>query len=167
MKINFRKADLTDIDEIMILINNAILNMEKGNIYQWDNLYPTKEDFENDIRKKYLEVGEINGIIAVIYSINKCSDEQYKKGKWEFSDDSFCVIHRLCVNPDFQNTGIARKTLKHIEATQKEIGIKSIRLDVFTQNPYALSLYEHYGYKNVGYADWRKGKFLLMEKCLF
>lgn len=47
-----------------------------------------------------------------------------------------------------------------------ESDIESIRLDVFTQNPFALRLYEKTGYRKTGTADWRKGKFILMEKVL-
>lgn len=76
------------------------------------------------------------------------------------------MIHRLCVSPDFQNKGIAQTTLVHIELELKSLGIKAIRLDVFCKNPYAMKLYANSGYHRVGIANWRKGKFLLMEKLL-
>lgn len=43
---------------------------------------------------------------------------------------------------------------------------ESIRLDVFTKNPYAQKLYRKNGYQVRGFADWRKGRFDLMEKKL-
>ena len=52
------------------------------------------------------------------------------------------------------------------ESIAKNNGIKAIRLDAFTENPVALSLYEKLGYSIAGYADWRKGRFALMEKKL-
>lgn len=67
---------------------------------------------------------------------------------------------------DFQNKGIAKTTMQHIETELRQLGVDAIRLDAFTENPYALSLYENLGYKIVGYADWRKGRFYLMEKCI-
>ena len=76
------------------------------------------------------------------------------------------MLHRLCVNPKFQNQGVAKKTLIYIEEQLRNAGTKAIRLDVFTQNPYALKLYEKAGYHKTGTADWRKGRFLLMEKNL-
>lgn len=68
------------------------------------------------------------------------------------------------MNPIFQNKGIAKSTLFYIEKQLKEIGIHVIRLDVFSDNPFALRLYNSLGYSKVGHADWRKGKFFLMEK---
>ena len=53
----YRQAKEQDIDSICMLIKDAIINMEKHNIFQWDNLYPNKEDFMEDIRKGELYVG--------------------------------------------------------------------------------------------------------------
>lgn len=91
-------------------------------------------------------------------------DEQYIKGAWKYADVPYYVIHRLCVNPAFQNQGIAGWTLKHIEEQLTEWGIHAIRLDAFTENPYAIKLYEKMGYAKVGTVDFRKGRFYLMEK---
>ena len=85
-------------------------------------------------------------------------------GKWKFPDSKFCVIHRLCVSPEFQHQGIASQTMAYIETLCKSAGYDSIRLDCFTLNPYSKRLYDKSGYKIVGYADWRKGKFELREK---
>ena len=68
------------------------------------------------------------------------------------------------MNPAFQNQGIAGWTLKHIEEQLTEWGIHAIRLDAFTENPYAIKLYEKMGYAKVGTVDFRKGRFYLMEK---
>lgn len=76
------------------------------------------------------------------------------------------MIHRLCVNPAFQKQGIAKKTLAYIESELRTEGIASIRLDAFSENPYALALYEHAGYQRVGHADWRKGRFYLYERII-
>lgn len=53
-----------------------------------------------------------------------------------------------------------------IETSVKEKGIEAVRLDVFSQNPYALRLYQKCGYQEVGTVQWRKGIFYLMEKYL-
>lgn len=166
MFIEFRKAQLQDLEEIMSLMEKAITNMEKSNIHQWDDLYPTKDDFKRDIENGDLEIGTVNKVIAVVYAVNTDQEEEYKRGQWRLLNSKFVVIHRLCVHPAFQHCGIARIALEHIECLQKELGVESIRLDVFTENPYAIRLYEHYGYERVGYADWRKGRFNLMEKQL-
>ena len=166
MEISYRAANNDDLDEIFQLVENAIKQMEHDKIYQWDSIYPTKEDFHNDIQKNELYVGIINEKIVVVYALSKECDEQYKNGEWQYIGDKYNVIHRLCVSPDFQKKGIAQTTLLYIEGELMVLGMKAIRLDVFYENPYALKLYSNNGYSKVGNAHWRKGKFFLMEKLL-
>lgn len=56
--------------------------------------------------------------------------------------------------------------LAHIEVQIHEMGYETVRLDVFTENPFTQKLYRHNGYESREYADWRKGRFDLMEKKL-
>lgn len=162
----FRKGTTLDIEEICAMVKNAIAVMDKNNIPQWDEIYPTKEEFLDDIKGQNLYVGTKDNKIAVIFVLNKWQDPEYFKAAWTYRGEKICVIHRLCVNPEFQNQGIAKQALAYIEEILKTDGVKAIRLDVFTLNPYALRLYQKAGYAQTGTADWRKGKFILMEKLL-
>lgn len=166
MRINYRLADMTDLEEIWILVKHAVARMIQLNIFQWDELYPRREDLQADIEKEQLSIGLIGDRIAVMYVINQEYDAEYANGNWQHPHEPFVVIHRLCVSPDFQNRGIGKETLLQIERSLMFAGIHAIRLDVFTQNPFALKLYEGLGYVKAGYADWRKGRFLLMEKYI-
>lgn len=162
----FRLATENDILEIGKLVQSAILQMEKNEIFQWDHIYPTVDDFKADLNKEQLYVGVLNEEIAVVYVINKECDDAYQKAEWKYPNSEFRVIHRLCVNPKYQNQGVAKNTLKHIENELLKDNVETIRLDVYTQNPFAISLYINNGYEKVGFADWRKGRFFLMEKYL-
>lgn len=162
----YRLAVLDDITDIMDLIKSAVGNMIKQGIYQWDEIYPQRSDFEEDINKNTLYLAIEKEDLVAIYVISKECDDEYRKCIWEESDESAYILHRFCVSPDFQNKGIGRTVLYHIEEQIKDMGYSSIRLDVFTENPIALRLYQNNGYIQRGYADWRKGRFLLMEKKL-
>ena len=162
----YRAAEESDIDVIYRLVKAAIAEMDKNGISQWDSVYPAREDFLEDIRKGQLRTGMVCGKTAVVYAVNKECDEQYHNGSWAYPDSEYRVIHRLCVDPQFQHRGIAKAALEHIEDELRREGVESIRLDVFTENPHALSLYRKNGYQSVGEAHWRKGRFLLMEKKL-
>ncbi len=120
----------------------------------------------NDIKNRslYLVIDGVN--LASIYVISKESDVAYKNANWQYSDESAYILHRFCVLPDYQNKGIGKKVLAHIEEQFHKMGYESVRLDVFTKNPYAQKLYRKSGYQVRGYADWRKGRFDLMEKKL-
>ncbi len=163
---NYSKADINDLEEIYSLYQNAIITMEKDNIHQWDEIYPDKDILKEDITKNQMYIGKTDNKIAVCFVLSEECDEEYKNGCWKYTDSRFNVIHRLCVNPLFQNQGIAAKTLEYIENLSKSERYDSIRLDCFTQNPYSRKLYDKAGYSITGYADWRKGRFELREKKL-
>lgn len=154
------------MDKIFELYSEAIENMEKQNIHQWDEIYPDKEILRQDILKNQMYIGEKDNNIAVCFVLNEECYEEYKNGNWICPKARFCIIHRLCVNPLFQNKGIARESMEYIENLCKSSGYDSIRLDCFTENPYSKKLYDKAGYTITGYADWRKGRFELREKKL-
>lgn len=173
----YRLGSLTDIDRICGLVSSAIRLMDSQGIYQWDEIYPTKEDFIDDIQKETLyvaifEEGDtrqgtlLSDTLAGLYVISTECDEAYQNGKWEQDGEKACILHRLCVSADAQHQGIGGKMLGHIENQLKECGYESVRLDVFSENPFALKLYKRNGYQVRGCADWRKGRFFLMEKSL-
>lgn len=166
MEILYRQAVTDDLDAIEQLAQQAVKEMVSQGIDQWDELYPVREDFEQDIQSGQMSLGILGGEIAVIYTINRECEPEYEGAEWESPDKPYCILHRLCVNPIFQNQGIARQTMEYIEREAAAKGEQAIRLDVFSQNPHALNLYQKCGFKKVGTARWRKGEFYLMEKYL-
>ena len=160
----YSKADKTQTEEVFSVFSAAIQNMELQGIHQWDEIYPDKPTIADDIARNQVYIGKIDNRIAVCFVLSEEYDEEYKNGCWQHPDSRFCVIHRLCVNPEFQNKGIASETMKYIENLCKSAGYDSIRLDCFTENPYSRRLYDKTGYSVVGYANWRKGRFELREK---
>ncbi len=166
MKIEYQSATPNNLNEIMLLVKNAILTMENNHIHQWDEIYPTAEDFAEDIRQGCLYIGISEGKIAVVFALNQLCDEAYQYGSWQYPDREFYVVHRLCVNPLFQHQGVAKQTMLFIEEKLRAEGIAAVRLDAFSNNPSALKLYSHMGYSRTGYAHWRKGRFYLLEKYL-
>lgn len=164
MEIQYRVASPKDLGDICGLFGSAIDTMIQNKIFQWDELYPAEKDFREDIERGQCYVGVTEDRIAVVYVLNQECDEQYKNGEWKYVEEPYYIVHRLCVDPVFQNQGVARRTLLHIEEQLAERGIHAIRLDAFSGNPYSLKLYKNLGYARVGTADWRKGRFYLMEK---
>lgn len=160
----YRKAMATDLEAICSIVHAAVRVMEQQQIFQWDDQYPTKADFQEDLKEGALYVGRVDEQIAVLYTLNQKCEEEYETGKWRDPKAPFYVLHRLCVNPIFQNRGIAKSTLQHIEKQVIQMGAHDLRLDAFSENPFALRLYRSMGYTQVGHVDWRMGRFLLMEK---
>ena len=162
----YRLATKQDLDDICTLIQQAKYEMERHEIYQWDDIYPARKDFEDDIEKGTLYLAYLEESLVALYVISGECDEQYCNGLWKYDEKYAYILHRFCVSPLFQNQGIGKIVLHHVEEQIKKMGYNSVRLDCFTENPFAQRLYRNNGYESRGYADWRKGRFDLMEKKL-
>lgn len=166
MSIKYRLANINDLDDVIEIFSMAINDMNNKGIYQWDEIYPDIDILKSDIKRQQMYLGVSKNNILCAFVINSQCDDEYKKAKWKYPESSYMIIHRLCVNPNYQNIGIGMKSMLKIEDMVKKMGVESIRLDAFTENPKAIRLYEKLGYSIIGYADWRKGRFALMEKKL-
>jgi GNAT superfamily N-acetyltransferase len=160
------KANMDDLEEINHIYNDVIKNMILNNVFQWDEIYPNINILKEDIIKEQMYVGRINNEIVSCFVLNKEFDKEYLKAKWQYKGNDHIVLHRLCVKPNFQNNGIGTKTMETIEKYIMEQGIKSIRLDAFSNNPFSLKMYNKLEYKKVGKANWRKGLFYIFEKIV-
>lgn len=159
-----RMATIEDLEHVEKIFKNAIEVMDSNGINQWDDIYPNKEILKEDILKGEMFLGVVDNKIACAFVLNSDYDEEYNNGNWKYRNESFNIVHRLCVNPGFQNQGIGTQSMMLIEKILRKDGIESIRLDAFSLNPFALRLYEKIGYVRVGKANWRKGLFYLYEK---
>lgn len=162
----FVQAKESDLNTIFEMFQSAIMDMEEKGIFQWDELYPDRDILKEDIQKGQLYVGFMENEPVAAYVLNRECDGEYANGRWNYEGDSYIAIHRLCVNPKYQNHGIGTCTMKYIEECARKKGKESVRLDAFTENPIAKKLYEGLGYQIVGFANFRKGRFFLMEKGL-
>jgi ribosomal protein S18 acetylase RimI-like enzyme len=140
--------------------------MREQGIEQWDDAYPTAEEFKADIAGGQMYGGMIDGGLASAFTLNQECDIDYSKGNWKYQDEPFRILHRLSVDPAYQNRGIGAETMILMEAMAKKEGAGSIRLDAFSSNSGALRLYEKLGYRRVGEIMFRKGLFFLFEAGL-
>ena len=162
----FSTAQAKDLAEILRLFRAATTQMDAHGVYQWDEIYPDEGILGEDIARRNLTVGTIDGRIAVAFMLDYCEDSDYESADWQYCEQNIVVLHRLCVHPDFQHRKVAARAMDYIEESLRQAGVESVRLDAFSLNPYALRLYESRGYERAGQVRFRKGLFYLYEKQL-
>lgn len=161
-----RSAAAADLDAVCGVVAEVVAALRRAGIDQWDEQYPDRACLDEDIRRGELQLVLHDGVPAALYAVNDRCDPAYAAGRWRAPEVSFRVLHRFCVAPAFQGTGLGGALLRQLEASLRAQGVAAVRLDVFTRNPAAQALYRRAGYRRVGQARWRKGLFDLMEKLL-
>lgn len=138
------------LSRIMDIVTASIQRMESEGIDQWNVRYPNREIFEQDIAKGtlhgYVDNDQLQGVIC----LNEEQSPEYYGLPWITAGDKVLVIHRLVVHPEMQHQGIARQLMDYAENHAEKHGYTSIRLDVYSGNPYAIRLYEKRGFQRVG-----------------
>ena len=166
MELEFRRAGTDDLDALVALYGAAAQDMREKGIDQWDEYYPDREILAEDVESGDMTLGLLDGRLACAWVVNREYEPEYELGAWEHTEGDFCVLHRLCVNPQLQGRGLARQAMARMEKNARDQGFDSVRLDVFSQNLHAQRLYERLGYRRTGEVRFRKGIFYLMEKKL-
>ena len=163
-----RKANKTDLDNIMKMYKSCVTGMLKNGIDQWDDSYPNTEIISEDLNVGTYYVVEMDGTIIGGVNIDKNQDDTYLALDWEDKSDSFLVVHRLGVKEEFWNKKIGKDLMLFTEKLVIEKGLKSIRLDTYSGNPKAMEFYRRLGYSELGTIDLKadKDKYYCFEKII-
>ncbi len=137
--------------------------MDKRGIPQWDEIYPDSQTLAKDIERQELHVIETEGRVAGLIVINEEQPPEYNGVEWRYPGPVL-VVHRLTIDPAWQRRGLATRLMDFAEETAALKGCACVRLDAFTRNPAAFTLYEGRGYRKAGVVRFRKGEFFCYEK---
>ena len=97
-----KKATFSDLPYILNIIKKCTNHMIDNKIFQWNENYPSKEIFYDDIKNNNLYIIHNNKRIigCVMKSVNQNS--VYKKVKWITENKKNIYVHRLAVDPKYQ-----------------------------------------------------------------
>ena len=147
--IKIELATQNELDRVKEIAEACAKNMIENNIFQWNDKYPSREIFKEDIKNKSLYVSKINHEVVGCIMLSSFKDDVYKSVNWITPDEYNLYIHRLAVHPIFQKKGIARKMMDFAEDFAKSNDYISIRLDTFSQNPRNNKFYKSRGYNKL------------------
>lgn len=155
-----------DRTALVALKDACIARMRAEGIEQWDEVYPSSINIEQDIAAGTLHVLRSNGEIAGCLTLDEKLDPLWQDMDWQPVSGPVAAVHRVMVHPAKQGRGLAKQLMLHAETLARTNGGHSIRLDAFASNPAALALYDRLGYRRTGSALMRKGPFVCFEKIL-
>ena len=143
--------------------------MIKNGIYQWNEVYPSKEVLQKDIELQQIWKLEENETIVGIIVLTEIEDKEYLNVKWLTQNLKILYIHRLAVHPNFQGKGYAQKLMDFTENYAINNNYNSIRLDTFSQNKRNLVFYEKRNYTKlevIYFPNQSEHPFYCYEKVL-
>ncbi|NQY06334.1 MAG: GNAT family N-acetyltransferase [Flavobacteriaceae bacterium] len=144
------KAKEQDINHLLDITQACAKHMISTGIYQWNEQYPNRAAFEQDIHMGQLYVLKNEDQIKGCIVVSTIMDEEYKEIDWLTPDDHNIYIHRLAVHPDSQGKGYAQQLMDFAETYAQRNKFASVRLDTFSQNPRNNRFYQKRGYQQLG-----------------
>lgn len=127
----------------------CVHSLREIGIDQWDEEYPSVEVIESAIDSRALYVVVKADDVAAAVGLDSNEPEEYGTCSWQFGSPAL-VVHHLLVHPNHWRIGLASRLMDFAEALAVRKGLLSIRLDAYTGNPAALSLYRGRGYSEAG-----------------
>ena len=161
----YRKALLKDLDQVMEAVEDSreILRLQGNG--QWQDGYPNKDDFINDINNGRLFVTfdkdpeKIVGVCALTYR-----EEDYHhlyEGKW-LTDYPYMVMHRVAIKKEYRGRGFGKKLFDVFVEQAKIEGYRSLRIDTHEGNAIMRHIIESYGFAYCGKAILTPNKDRMM-----
>ena len=103
------KAKLEDLDRILEIVDEAKEFLRQNKVNQWQDGYPDRDIFINDILNNCLYVVKEDKEILGFFSLYNY-EETYEKiydGSWH-SDDNYVVVHRLAIADKYKGKGVSK-----------------------------------------------------------
>ncbi len=76
------------------------------------------------------------------------------RGAPYYESEGVAKFQQFGLEPEWQHRGIGRKLLERAEARAKERGARELALDTAEGASHLIEMYERWGYRQVGEADW-------------
>ena len=142
-------ASISHLDQTMQAIEACVSKLHSLGIDQWDDEYPSNEVISAAIDKRSLFMIFESGSVAAAIGLDTEQPLEYRSCSWRFGLPAL-IVHHLIVHPDYWRNGYATQLMGFAEGYASSKGFSSIRLDAYTGNQAALSLYRTRGYSEAG-----------------
>ncbi len=168
MPLQFCVAQLSDLENIWVIMQQAILRRKKEGSQQWQDGYPNPNVLKNDIDKKVGYILKKDNQTIGYFTLMVNNEPEYKNiiGKW-LTEDDFIVVHRVAICEGYLGQGYAKIIFSYVEKIALQKQIFSIKIDTNYDNNAMLHLLESLGYTYCGEVHFRENPRKAFEKKLF
>lgn len=131
-----RRAQNSDVDKIVQILNDAISFLKESGSSQWQSGYPNRETVEEDIEKRVAWVLTVDNEVAGYAAVVIGKDPNYAKidGEWNNDVDSYATIHRIAISSKFRGMHLTQFFLSNIISLTYAQEIHNFRIDTGEKN---------------------------------
>ena len=131
-----RRAQNSDVDKIVQILNDAISFLKESGSSQWQSGYPNRETVEEDIEKQVAWVLTVDNEVAGYAAVVIGREPTYAdiEGKWENNVDTYATIHRIAVSSKFRGMHLTQFFLSNIISLTYAQEIHNFRIDTGEKN---------------------------------
>ncbi len=145
-----KKSDLSDVVNCAERIKREYFL--RHDIPQWNDGYPSKEDFAADIEAGRLFVMYLGEALIGFISVGVEHEPTYdivEGGTWK-SGEKYAVVHRFGVNPDWHGMGMGTSLFGIVDRICEAYGVDAVRADTHEKNEAMIHFLEKNGFERVG-----------------
>lgn len=134
MSMIVRKTNIEDINRICNIIDQAKAYLKSQGIDQWQDGYPNKDTFIEDIKTdtSYVLIDE-DVIGTMRFLIEDDPDYGFIEGSWK-TNQRYGVIHRIAIGNEYKGKSCAKIMIDYAIQMCLENNVHSLRIDTHVMN---------------------------------
>lgn len=132
----FWQANISDLDQIVEIIELSKKYLKETKVDQWQDGYPAKEDLRRDIESgnSYVLTNKDEIVATTVISLDgESTYNSIFNGEWIINEE-YIVMHRVAVHDKYKGKGIFKELIKEAESLALNKGISSIKIDTHRDN---------------------------------
>lgn len=145
------KAKLTDLSEIVAVIESARAFLKVQGIDQWQkSAYPAMSDIRTDIENDVAYVLKVAGKVAAYGAVIAGFDPAYDliQGAWRNDNHDYVTVHRMAVSTAFRGQALGQRFLTSVFETFSTY--QDFRVDTHPDNQIMQHILTKLGFEKCG-----------------
>ena len=145
------KAKLTDLSEIVAVIESARAFLKAQEIDQWQkSAYPAAADVRSDIENNVAYVLKVDGKVAAYAAVMTGFDPAYDliHGAWRNDSHDYVTVHRMAVSTAFRGQALGQGFLTSVFETFSTY--QDFRVDTHLDNQIMQHILTKLGFEKCG-----------------
>ncbi|TLQ12772.1 GNAT family N-acetyltransferase [Lactococcus raffinolactis] len=145
------KAKLTDLSEIVAVIESARAFLKAQEIDQWQkSAYPAAADVRSDIENNVAYVLKVDGKVAAYAAVMTGFDPAYDliHGAWRNDSHDYVTVHRMAVSTAFSGQALGQGFLTSVFETFSTY--QDFRVDTHPDNQIMQHILTKLGFEKCG-----------------